>query len=272
VPIGPDLSLEFGKPLDPRGPQLFRTLLLKELGRDFQGTITGWFWFVVTPLLLLAVYSFVFGVIFAARVPAGLDVPFVAWLAVALWPWLAFSDGVLRGSRAIRQHSALIAKVSLPRRLLTVSTQTASFLLQIAGYGVVLVALLALGVDLSLRGLPYLLLVLASLYLFSLGLALLVSAVQVFLRDLEQLLPTLFMFWFFLTPILYAPELLPGGMARWLQFNPMFLWVEEIRAALFHGKWLPDFTIIILLGLSLVTLWLGLRVFDRLSPHFEDFL
>ena len=251
---------------------LFADLLHRELRNRLVNAATGWLWLIVTPLLLLSVYGLVFGVIFQARVPPGLDMPFVAWLAVALWPWLAFSDGVLRGSLAIQQNAALISKVAVPRPLLTLSAQSASFLLQMIGYLVVLVTLLALGVPLSLRSLPFVLLVLFSLYLFSVGLALLLSAVQVFVRDLEQLLPTLFMFWFFLTPILYAPEILPGDVGRWLLLNPMTWWMEEIRAGLFHGKWLPDLTLFALLAGSLFTVWIGHRVFERLSPHFEDFL
>lgn len=255
-----------------RQSRLFVDLLSRNLRNSLSHASTGWLWLIVTPLLLLTVYGLVFGVIFQARVPPGLDMPFVAWLASALWPWLAFSDGVLRGSRSIQQNAALIAKVAVPRSLLAVSTQTASFVLQLAGYLVVLIALVIMGVDLGLRSLPYLILVLASLYLFSLGLALLLSAVQVFVRDLEQLLPTLFMFWFFLTPILYSPELLPGDIGRWLKFNPMTWWMEEIRAALFHGKWLPDLTFVALVAGALLSVWVGKRVFDRLSPHFEDFL
>ncbi|TVS09890.1 MAG: hypothetical protein EA419_12010, partial [Wenzhouxiangella sp.] len=224
-----------------------------------------------TPILLLLVYNFVFGVIFQARAP-DLDVPFVAWLAVALWPWLAFSDGVLKGSEAIKKHSELIAKVAVPRALLTMSIQTAAFVLQLIGYLVVLSALALLGVELTLIGLPYALLVLATLFALSLGLALLASAVQVFVRDLEQLLPTLMMFWFFLTPILYAPELLPEDMRFLLQLNPMAWWMEEIRSALFHGKALPDLGFVPLLAGALLAVWVGKLVFDRLSPHFEDFL
>ncbi|MFU8833132.1 MAG: hypothetical protein ACNA7J_13405, partial [Wenzhouxiangella sp.] len=80
------------------------------------------------------------------------------------------------------------------------------------------------------------------------------------------------MFWFFMTPILYAPQLLPEGMARWLRYNPMAWWMEEIRAGLFLGKWLPDLTFLIILTGALLTLWLGARLFRRLSPNFEDFL
>ncbi|MGY6554156.1 MAG: ABC transporter permease, partial [Wenzhouxiangella sp.] len=227
---------------------------------------------ILAPLLLLGVYTLVFGVIFQARVPPGLDVPFVAWLAVALWPWLAFSDGVLRGSQAIRQHAALISKVALPRLLLPVANQTASFLLQLIGFAVVLLVLLVLQVPLTLSGIPYLLLVLISLYLFSLGLGLICSALLVFVRDLEQFLPLLFMLWFFLTPILYAPELLPGDLGVWLALNPMTWWVGELRAALFDGQWLPGLTFVCLLLGAMLTVALGKLVFDRLSPSFEDFL
>ncbi|MEE4639493.1 MAG: ABC transporter permease [Wenzhouxiangella sp.] len=247
-------------------------LLARELRTRLSNVTTGWFWLIVTPLLLLAVYGLVFGVIFRARVPADLEVPFVAWLAVALWPWLAFSDGALRGAQAIQQHAALIAKVSVPRWLLTASSQTAAFLLQGVGYLVVLLVLGLFGVELDIRSLPYLLLILSGLFVFSLGLALLLSALQVFLRDLEQLLPTLFMLWFFLTPIIYAPEMLPEKAIVLLQLNPMTWWVGEIRAALFYDKWLPDLTFMALFVSALLMLWVGKTVFDRLSPHFEDFL
>ena len=256
--------------------RLQRHLLGSLISREIRGRLTdslfSWLWIFITPVLLLAVYGFVFGVVFQARVPPGLDIPFIAWLAVALWPWLAFSEGVLRGSGSIRQHSALIAKVAVPRAMLAASSQTAAFVLQLLGYSVVLIILLLLGISIQLTGLPYLLLLLATLYLFSLGLGLLFSAIQVFVRDLEQLLPTLFMFWFFLTPILYAPEMLPGDLAQWLKLNPMTWWMAEARAALFHGKWLPDLIFAGLLTGALASLWFGKRVFDRLSPHFEDFL
>ncbi len=251
---------------------LLPDLTRREIRNRLINSSSGWLWLIVTPLMLLAVYGFVFGVIFRARVPEGLEVPFVAWLAVALWPWLAFSESLLKGSQSILQHSALISKVAMPRELLVLSSQSAVFVLHLIGYAVVLVAIQLLGGDLTWYGLPYVLLVMATLYIFALGLGLMLSALQVFVRDLEQILPTLIMFWFFMTPILYAPQLLPEGMARWLRYNPMAWWMEEIRAGLFLGKWLPDLTFLIILAGALLTLWLGARLFRRLSPNFEDFL
>lgn len=252
--------------------ELFAGLLVRDVRSRFIGSASGWIWLIVNPILLLGVYSFVFGVIFQARVPPGLDISFVAWLAVALWPWLMFSEGVLRGGQAIRDNAALISKVAMPRELLVVSAVSAVFVLHLVGYVTVLCLMTVLGVDLSWVGVPRLLAALATLYLLSLGLALALSATQVFVRDLEQAMPTVFMFWFFLTPILYAPSLLPDGLARWLAFNPLTWWMGEIRAGMLHADALPGWPLVWLFLGSIALLWAGHRLFRRLSPFFEDFL
>lgn len=252
---------------------LLGRLTRREIRSRFIGSASGWIWLILNPLLLLAVYSFVFGVIFQARVPPGLEMPFVAWLAVALWPWLMFSEGVLRGAQAIRDHAALISKVALPREMLVLASVTSVFVLHLAGYAAVLLALAAIvGVDLSLLGLPRMLLALATLYVLTVGFALALSAIQVYVRDLEQALPTVFMFWFFLTPILYAPSLLPAKYAAWLDLNPMTWWMAEIRDALLHARPVPGTAALAMIVGSLIVLWLGRVIFRRLSPYFEDFL
>ncbi|RFF29043.1 ABC transporter permease [Wenzhouxiangella sediminis] len=252
--------------------QLLSRLIAREVRSRFQGSASGWIWLILNPLLLLAVYSFVFGVIFKARVPPGLEMPFVAWLAVALWPWLMFSEGVLRGAQAIRDHAALISKVAMPREMLVLASVSAVFILHLTGYAAVIAVLAAIGVDLNWPGLPLLLLSLSTLFVLTVGLALALSAIQVYVRDLEQALPTVFMFWFFLTPILYAPSLLPDEYAAWLDWNPMTWWMTEIRSALLYNQILPGWPFLALLAGSLLMLWLGRIVFSRLSPYFEDFL
>lgn len=255
-----------------QGLFFFRQLLSKEIRSRFLGVASGWIWVLLNPLMLLMVYALVFGVIFKARVPQGLEIPFIAWLAIGLWPWLAFSEGILRGAQSIHQHSALIAKVAIPRALLTLSTHTAAFLLQLVGYSVVILVLLLTGVDLHLSAIPYVFMVLVTLYLFSFGLALFFSATCVFLRDLDQLLPTILLLWFFLTPILYSPELLPIDLGQWLNVNPMTWWMQELRSGLLYGKSIPDTFFLVLLGMGMLSVLMGFWIFNRLSPHFEDFL
>lgn len=251
---------------------LLPDLIRREIRNRLINTSSGWLWLIVSPLLLLGVYAFVFGYIFNARVPDNLDMPFIAWLAVALWPWLAFSESLLKGSQSILNNASLISKVALPRELLVLSSQSAVFLLHLFGYLVVLLTIQLTGTALSWHGLVYAAMLLVSLYVFAVGLGLMLAATQVFLRDLEQVLPTFLMFWFFMTPILYPPDLLPSVMADWMVINPMSLWMAEIRAALFEGKWYPDTAFLPILVLAFVSLAAGRWLFNRLSQSFEDFL
>src|SRR6056297_3042589 len=140
-------------------------LTRREIRSRFIGSSAGWLWLIVNPLLTLGVYSVVFGVIFNARAPSGLEMPFVAWLAIALWPWLAFSEGIQRASESMPEHAALISKVPMRRELLVLSSTTAAFVLQLAGFLVVLLLMAALGVPLTLAGVPNAILVLAVLLL-----------------------------------------------------------------------------------------------------------
>lgn len=247
-------------------------LTQRELRARFVGSSVGWLWLVVNPLLLLGVYSVVFGVIFRARAPEALEMPFVAWLAVALWPWLGFSEAIARSSESIPEHAALISKVPMRRELLALSSATASFLLQVAGYAVVLVVMALLGIPLTPAGLPNALLVLAVLLLLANGLGLIAATLRVFFRDLQQLLPTLLMLWFFLTPILYAPEYLPEELRLLVYANPIAGLMTDLRAALLEGQAVPGTTTLVMLAVAAGVYFVGMAFFRRMAPFFEDFL
>jgi len=251
---------------------LFFNLLRRELRSRFIGSISGWLWLLVNPLLMLAVYALVFGVIFRARAPSDLNVPFVAWLAVAMWPWLGFSDAIQRASESIPRHSALISKVPIRRELLTLSSALGAFVLQAAGYAFVLLAIALLGISLHPESLPMVFLVLATFALLASALGLVASALRVFIRDIEHLLPTLLMLWFFSTPILYAPELLPEPLYAVIRWNPLTGLMGDLRAGLFTGQVLPSLHTWVMLAVSGLLFGLALRFYRRLSPHFEDFL
>ena len=251
---------------------MFLNLLTRDLRGRFIGSYTGWLWLFINPILLLAVYALVFGVIFQARVPEGLDIPFVIWLALGLWPWLAFSEAIVRASESMPQHANLISKVALPREFLALSGATSAFLLQLFGYLVVLILVRLLGIPVHLSGVLHALLILVVLFLFACGLGLIASALRVFFRDLEQLLPTLLMFSFFLTPIIYSPQMLPENLRNWVMLNPLANLLTDLRSALLEGTaWPSGFTVMMLL-LAVFVFLMARIFFNRLSPYFEDFL
>jgi len=251
---------------------VFRQLVTRAVRTDYLENLTGFAWLILQPLLLLAIYTFVFTTVFKARVTVSDEIGFVPFLAVAFWPWTAFSESVLRASAAVTGNAGLIGKVAFPTELLPLSSVTATFLMQLAGYLAVLLVLQLLGTPLHWAGLLAAVPLLLLLGLFAGALGLLASALQVFVRDVAQILPPLMTLWFFTTPILYSASILPPQWAAVMQFNPMAWYVDRLRDFLLFGNFGLGAKDAIVPALTLLLFWLALRFFRRFSPHFEDFL
>jgi ABC-type polysaccharide/polyol phosphate export permease len=251
---------------------IFHQLVLRAIRTDYLENLTGFAWLILQPLMLLAVYTFVFTTIFKARIPDAAGTDFVPYLAVAFWPWIAFSESILRSSNAISANAALIGKVAFPGELLTLSTVTATFLMHLAGYLAVLLVLQLMGTGIHWAGLAAALPLLFLMFIFASGLALFASALQVFVRDVAQILPPLITFWFFTTPILYSSSLLPDKWAILMRLNPMTWYVERLRNFLLLGDYDLSVGDLLVPLLSILVFWASLAFFRRLSSHFEDFL
>jgi ABC-type polysaccharide/polyol phosphate export permease len=259
--------------IHPSRPDLnfFRNLVRRQIRQDYLENVTGFAWLVLQPLVLLGVYAFVFTTIFKSRIPDS-EVGFVPYLAIAFWPWTAFSDGVLKASHAISGNAALIGKVALSTEQLPLAAVTATFLMNMVGYVAVLVVLQLLGTNIHWAFLPLALPVLLLLWLFAAALALFMSALQVFVKDIVQILPPLMTLWFFMTPILYSPEQLPEQLAGLMEWNPMTWFVFHLRELLLFGRLNLGMGEFVAPALVLVLAWLGWLFFRRFSGHFEDFL
>lgn len=257
--------------LSPRW-RLARRFYLRELRSKYLGSVSGFVWPLLQPLALLAVYSYVFVVIFKARVPEADTTGFVPYLAVAFWPWTAFSEALQRAVPTIHLNADLISKVAIPQAMLVESSVAAGFTLQLVGYAVVLATLAATGTAIQPGGLPGAIAVLGLLFMFTLGLSYLLSALQVFVRDLEHALAPVLMLWFFGTPILYSITLIPPDL-RWIAWiNPMTWFVSTLRELLLFGNWSPGWLDAVVVSETIVLFVLGRWLFQRLAPRFEDFL
>ncbi len=247
-------------------------MVSRAIRTDYLENLTGFAWLIIQPLMLLAVYAFVFTVIFKARIPDAGAIGFVPYLAVAFWPWIAFSESVLRASNSITANAALIGKVAFPSELLPLSIVTATFLMHMAGYVAVLLVLQLLGTDIQWWGLIPAVPVLLGMFLLAAALALFTSALQVFVRDIAQILPPLMTFWFFTTPIQYSASFLPDRMADLMRLNPMSWYVEQLRNFLLLGDYELGAADAAVPVLTLLLLWASIKFFRRFSAHFEDFL
>ncbi|HEX6136071.1 MAG TPA: ABC transporter permease [Casimicrobiaceae bacterium] len=253
-----------------RDRALLANFLRRELVTRYLGSVTGLAWALLSPLALLAVYQFVFTHVFRATAFAGQS--FVAFVAVALWPWLATQEALQRGAVSLAGYSGMIRKVAFPHEIVVLASVGATFALQFVGYVAVLVVLKIAGEPIRLQGLLVAVPVWLILAIGSLGLTLALAALQVFVRDVEHVLMPLLMMLMYLTPILYPLALVPEDLRRFVEANPFGWVVTRLRDALLEGRLAMRWSDAVALAVALALLAGGRWIFRRLSPHFEDFV
>jgi ABC-type polysaccharide/polyol phosphate export permease len=254
----------------PRDRALLANFLRRELTTRYLGSVTGFAWALLSPLALLAVYYFVFTHIFRATGFAGPS--FLAFVAVALWPWLAAQEALQRGAVSIAGYGGMIRKVAFPHELIVLASVAATFVLQFAGYLAILAVLRIAGEPIHVRGLLIAVPVWAVLLIGITGLTFLVAALQVFVKDVEHVLTPLLMMLMYLTPILYPLTLVPEGVRPWVAANPFNWVVGRLRDGLLEGRLTLQPSDALAVAIAIALFVAGRWVYRRLSPHFEDFV
>lgn len=225
---------------------------------------------VVLPLAQLGVYAFVFTQIFKARIP-GLDgAGYIAFLAIGMWLWFAFSEAVSRGSTALIDNAALCGKAAISLPLLVAARVVTAFAVHGAGLVVVLLILVALGMPLVWAQLPALAAGWLLLLPMAMAMAMIAAIVVLFARDFQQIVPLLLTVVLFLSPILYSTQMLPdwGRTLQWI--NPPGLAIAFARDALL---WQAEAGL--LAGAAIGTAVSGLlawAMYRRLRPVLVDYL
>ena len=249
---------------------LLANFLHREITSRYAGSAGGMAWALVHPLIQLAIFAVVFGLIL--RVPENTlgGLRFAGFLAIALWPWFMFAEGVQRAVASVPANASLIRKVAFPHELLVLASVGASFAIHIAGWIVVLAVLALWGEPIRWTGLVLALPLVAAQFAFTVGIGAFLAAIHVVLRDVEQALGLVLMGIFYATPIVYPLALVPEPWRGVLALNPLAYVVGRYRDLFLGASWLPgDFAV---LAASIAVLAAGLWVFRRLSPYFEDLL
>jgi lipopolysaccharide transport system permease protein len=254
--------------------QLFRfrgllaTLTSRELKARYRGSVLGFLWSLANPLLLLAVYTFVFSVVFKPDARGGMT-PYALFLVSGLFPWIWISASTLEGSMSLLANSGLIRKAVFPAELLPMVSVLSNLVHLLFALPIVIVALVAgriLGYKVggfSLVALPAILLL--HLPMVS-GLALGASALTVHFKDVRDLLANLLTLMFFLTPILFSLDSIRHLAPVWwaVRLNPFTPFILAYQSVLFRGE-LPDSLLWTQMALvSLVAWTLGAGLFERL--------
>ena len=181
---------------------LIQSLVVRDLKARYRGSVLGFFWSFINPLLLLLIYSFVFTVVLPGTHPKEIE-PYALFMFCGILPWTWFSSSLLESSSVLISGGNLIKKVLFPAEVLPIVTVLANMVHFLLGLPVLAAFLFYYRAPLSLTDLLWFPVVVATQLLLTIGLALIVSSLTVHFRDLKDLLANLLTFWFFATPIIY---------------------------------------------------------------------
>ncbi len=251
---------------------LLWTLVQRELRARYRGSVLGFFWSLLNPLLLLAVYSVVFGLILKRGALVEVE-PYGVFLVTGLFPWIWVSTSLLEGCSSLTGNSALIRKAVFPVEVLpavAVVSNLMHFLLALPIVALALIVGRLLGYPIAGWTFVLLPLVLVIETVMVAGLAFALSALNVHFKDVRDLLGNVLILFFFLAPIIYTLSDIPPELARLVQLNPMTWFTVAIQDLLFFGN-LPDLKAwLIMVAIAAASWALGAGLFSRLSDTLAE--
>jgi len=251
---------------------LIRSFVVRDLKSRYVGSFMGIFWSVIHPVVLLVSYVFVFAVVFGQRpLPASGTDRFWLFLFCSILPWLFFQDSVQRSSTVVIDNANLVTKTLFPTEILPLSVLLAGTVNHLIGFAILLgILVFAFGkVSVFVFFVPFYFL---CLMLFTLGFSWLVSSLNVFVRDISQILSVILTFWFWFTPIFYSPERFPPKLLFIVHWNPLAHVVTGYRDCLLRMR-MPDMKMLPFLVLASLAVFVAGGLFFRITKReFVDVL
>ena len=252
-----------------------RTLILRlarrEIEARYRGSVLGIAWSLIVPLILLAVYTFVFSIVFKARwdMPIEGKGVFALVLFTGLILFNVLAECVTRAPSLMLNNPSYIKKVVFPLETFAwVTIVVALFNAAVSSAALLIGYVVLVGLPpVSALAFP---LMAIPLVLLALGLTWFLSSVGVYLRDMQQFVPVLVTIAMFMSPIFYPKEALPAAAQAVTELNPLAIVIEEARGTLFRGEF-PNWTVLTLhFFLAWLVAWLGFMWFNKTRKGFAD--
>lgn len=249
--------------------EMIISLVRKDLRGRYKSSALGFLWTFINPLCQIIVYTLVFSQIFRM----GVD-KYYLFLTVVMIPWVFFSSSVSGGAMAVVSQQDLVKKIYFPREVLPISFVTSCFVNMLLSFIVVFLVIAASGIGFNPAALLFLPLVMIIEYVLALGITMITSACNVYLRDLEHIVGVFMMAWIYLTPVMYdisyVTENAPAKLVSIFYLNPMTSIAVAYRDILYYKR-IPDMqTLLIAVVIGLVSLVIGSMVFAKLQKNFVE--
>lgn len=245
--------------------EMIFSLVRRDLKGRYKGSALGFLWTFINPLLQLGVYTMVFSVIMRNGIE-----DYYLFLFVALIPWIFFSTSLSGGSSCIWAQQDMVKKIYFPREVLPIAFVTSQFVNMILCFLVIFAVLFVSGKGINIIALLYLPIIMLVEYILALSVAMISSAVTVYLRDVEYILGIITMAWQFLSPVMYSVEQVPEELLFVFNLNPMTPIIVAYRDILYYGQAPRLETLIHAVIFGIVMLVAGMLVFGKLKRHFAE--
>lgn len=251
--------------------QLIVGMAKREVRSQYVGSFLGLFWSIIHPVVMITVFWFVFSVGFKAKPMS--DVPFVVWLTAGLAPWFLFAEIVNGSTNVVVAHAHLVKKTIFYPQILPVVKVCSALVIHLVFICVLLLLILFQNVAMTfwiIQGAYYLF----CLLVLALGLSWMFSALNVFIRDVAQLVSVVLQVGFWVTPIFWDIQMMPSKVQWFLKLNPVYYIVQGYRDSFITGTpfWSHPLYMLYFWVCALTILFLGAYVFKRLKPQFPDVL
>jgi len=254
----------------PRYRGLIQTLVVRELKARYRGSVLGYLWSFINPLLLLLIYSFVFRIVIRNDDP--LAQPYALFMFVGILPWTWFSASLSESAGSLIAGGNLIKKVLFPAEVLPIVSVLANMVHFLLGLPILAAFLIWYQKPINALELLWFPVAVLVQLVFTLALALILSALTVHFRDIKDILSNLLTFWFFATPIIYTWRMMADmGYMTYLNLNPFTHLAITYQEILFfdgpvgHWKWL-----LALGGASVLLFLAAYWLFDRLRDSYAE--
>ena len=254
----------------PQRFDLILSLTKRELAARYRGSALGIVWAVLTPIVMIAIFTIIFAGIFKARFGAGTSQwDYALYLFCGLLPWNAFQESVQLSASTIIGHSNLVKRVVFPLEALPVSLSLAALANQMFGTVALILAALFLRREMHATIVFLPLLVIPQL-LATFGAAWLLASLGVFIRDIVQGITLFLMAWMYLTPIIYPESIVPDRYRSMVNLNPFTPLVRNYRRIILDGSF-PDWRgLAYFTSFALISFLLGYWWFARTRKNFAD--
>ncbi len=242
-----------------------------DLKTRYVGSTLGLYWSVLNPILLLIIYTFVFSVILGVRfTKAGSIHNYSLYLFCGMLPWIAFQESITTSVNTLTKNANLVRNVVFPLKTLHTSLVISALISELIGIVILLIFRVVLTGTLGYLS-PLLLVVVFFQFLLTMGFALLLSALNVFFRDVNPLMRPLIRMWMYLTPVFYPLSIVPEKVRIFIYINPMTSLITAYRDILLNDR-LPGAEFIYFMIFSVAIFLFGYRFFTKNHMKLVDLL